>query len=291
MQDTFRRPLTALISTIQDGRFLRVVFLGMLGLSVGTLAYDFNIMVANAPVGLPGSQRLEPAPMRLPAPGDQTRRYLPKTMPLGPSRKKPNLPGYFGPLDGSVISGPMQFFIGPEGQATGLGTIDPGAAERLEKFLQENDRQIGELFLHSPGGSVGDALAMGRMIRSAGISTQVPADGYCASSCPLLLASGLYRKAGERAFVGVHQVYALPTAIGSVHSGMADAQSISALCQQLLVDMGVDLKVWVKAMETPSQSLYLFTHDEMARFNLANGAQRIAKPMPKPDGSTNNSLN
>lgn len=280
---TLHRPLTALVAAILDGRFLRFVFLAMLALSVGTVAQDFHQMVATAPDGLPGSQRLEPAPMELPEPGDQTRPYLPKTMPLGPGRAPPRLPGRNAPPEGADMGKPMVFSLGYDGQASAVGTIDPGAAMRLEAFLAENDKQIGELHLHSPGGSVSDALAMARMIRTAGITTVVPANAYCASSCPLLLASGLYRRAGSNSFVGVHQIYALPNATGTLQRGMSDAQSISALCQQLLVEMDVDLKVWLKAMQTPPAQLYIFTPEELSLYRLANFEVRTARPAPRPD--------
>ena len=158
-----KRPLTALVQTIQDGRFLRGVFLAMLALSVGTVGYDFQQMIANAPGALPGSQRLAPAPMDLPAPGDQTRTYLPKTTPVGPRRGKPVLPGYFGPLDGSEIGAPMSFHATGDGRLSAVGTITPGTAARLKAFLSKRPKEFGEIFLHSPGGSVSDALAMARM--------------------------------------------------------------------------------------------------------------------------------
>ncbi len=278
-----KRPLTALVATVQDGRFLKFVFLAMLGLSVGTVAQDYRQMLALSPEGAPGSQRIEPAPMELPIPGDQTRTYLPKTMPLGPGREAPRLPGLDGPPVAADMSAPMKFSLGVGGRVSALGTIDQGTAERLEKFLASHDREaVSELVLHSPGGSVSDALKMARMIRTAGISTSVPENGYCASSCPLLLAGGLHRRASERSFIGVHQVYALPNAVGTLQRGMADAQTVSALCQQLLVDMGIDLKVWVKAMQTPPAQLYVFTPGELSRFRLANGTNRIAAPLARP---------
>jgi len=251
----------------------------MLGLSAGAVLQDFREMVANAPVDLPGSSRISPIPLELPEPGDQTRPYFPKTMPLGPGAKKPQLPGYFGPLDSEVIAGPLQFHFGENDKATAIGTIDSGAAARFAEFLKTHDRQITELHLHSPGGSVTDALAISRLIRQAGISTHVPDNAYCASACPLVLSGGLYRTAGKHAFIGVHQAYALPTAIGSLHRGMRDAQTLSAACQQLLIDMGVDLKVWVRALETPPQNLYFFTPDELTRYNLANGRLTFATPL------------
>ena len=284
-----KRPLTALVTTIQDGRFLKFVFLAMLALSVGTVAQDYSQMLALSPYGAPGSQRIEPVPMKLPEPGDQTRPYLPKTMPIGPSRSAPRMPGLDGPPVAADMSAPMKFALGVEGRASALGTIDPGSAARLKMFLASHDREaISELVLHSPGGSVSDALALARMIRSAGISTNVPENGYCASSCPLVLASGLHRTAGKRSFIGVHQVFALPNATGTLQRGMSDAQTVSALCQQLLVDMGVDLKVWVRAMQTPPAQLYVFTPDELSRFRLANAPLRLSSPAPRPSSASTN---
>ena len=277
-----RKPLTALVRYIQDGRFLRVLFVGMLTLSVGTVGYDLRDMIANAPGAVPGSQRLEPAPMEPPRPGDQTRPYFPKTSPLSPSRGTPTLPGYLGPLDGSVMAQAMQFHIGPGGKVSAIGTITPGTAARLQAFLDENTKQIAELYLHSPGGSVSDALAMSRAVRKEGITTVVPKHGYCASSCPLVLSGGLYRKAEAPVYVGVHQVYAPPPATGTLQRGMSDAQTVSALCQQLLVEMGVDPKVWIFAMGTPSAHLYVFTPEQLRSLRLANGARARTTPTPRP---------
>lgn len=240
-------------------------------------------MLALAPAGAPGSQRIDPAPMRLPEPGDQTRPYLPRTMPMGPDRSAPALPGFDRLPVAADMSAPMKFALGAGGRASALGTIDSGAAERFKAFLAENDWQaIGELVLHSPGGSVSDALEMARMVRDAGISTHVPKNGYCASSCPLIFAGGLHRKAVDPAFVGVHQVFAVPPAVGTLQKGMRDAQTISALCQQLLIDMGIDLTVWVKAMQTPPEQLYIFTQEELERFGLSNAAARPGIPKSRP---------
>lgn len=282
LRSTLQRPLTALIASIADGRFLKLIFLAMLAVCTAVVIFDYQEMSANAAKGIPGSQKGEPTPIKLPVPGDQTRPYLPKTMPLGPGRHAPSLPGYFGPLDGTVMAAPMTFHFGDGDKASAIGTIDAGAAKRLAEFLATHDKQISEISLHSPGGSVADALAMTRMIRNAGISTRVPEHAYCASSCPLLLAGGLYRKVGKGAFVGVHQVYAVPPALGSLQRGMADAQTITAACQQALIEMGVDLNVWVRALATPPDQLYLFTSEELARYRLANYGTPVALPVRRP---------
>ena len=47
------------------------------------------------------------------------------------------------------------------------------------------------------------------------------------------------------------------------------AQHISAKCQRYLADMGVNLQVWVHAMETPHEKLFVFKPDELKSLNLA----------------------
>jgi hypothetical protein len=46
--------------------------------------------------------------------------------------------------------------------------------------------------------------------------------------------------------------------------------------------MGIDLEVWVHAMETPREQLYYFTPDELATFRLATHVEnRKALGSPK----------
>lgn len=277
-----RHPLTALVRFISDGRVLNLVFLVMLVLTVATVGMDLRDMVAAAPDGMPGSQRVEPTPMSLPSPGDQTRIYLPKSMPVGPSRRAPRLPGIQGPVDSVLMGGPMKFYRGTDGDYSAVGTITRGTADRLEAFVSDNEKQIGRLFLHSPGGSVVDALAMSQIIRAAGISTVVPANGYCASSCPLVLAGGLHRNSGKDAWVGVHQVYSTSEVAGTLQRGMAEAQSISAICQNHLEAMGVDVKLWVYAMQTLPANLFILTEKQIVDLRLANTPKPTSLPQWRP---------
>ena len=276
------RPLTAFVARLNDGTALRGVFLAMLAASVLAVGSDLTHLVANAPDGAPGSKRLAPAVFQRPAPGDQLRPYLPRTMPLAPGRGRPVLPGLDRPPEGADMGAPMTFHFSAEGAASAVGTIAPGTAARFADFLAEHPKAIATLHLHSPGGSVSDALAMGRALREAGIDTRVPANGYCASSCPLVLAAGLHRTAGENAHVGVHQVYAGGTATGTLSRGMADAQTVSALCQGHLRAMGVDPAVWIHAMATPPAQLYLLTAEELRRYGLANRPRPRTRPAPRP---------
>ena len=278
----WRRPLTALVGTFQDGRALNAIFLAMLGLTVITVGSDLTQMIGAVPEGTPGSQRIEPAPMELPEPGDQLRPYLPRTMPVTPGRGRPSLPGLERAPTGEDMAAPMRFVLAADGEATAVGSIAPGTAARFASFLEQNERQVGTLNLHSPGGSVSDALEMGRALRAEGIDTRVPANAYCASSCPLVLAAGLHRETGTGAYVGVHQIYAAPGSTGTLESGMRDAQFVTALAQSHLVAMGVDPRLWLHALATPPAQLYVLTPEEIRRYDLANGPRPRTRPVMRP---------
>jgi hypothetical protein len=164
----------------------------------------------------------------------------------------------------------MHFRLGTHGDAFAEGTITPGTADAFAAFLaSDRAKGVSEIVLHSPGGSVTDAARMAHAIRDAGLDTRILADGYCASSCPLIFAGGVKRFADATSWIGVHQVFALITSFGSLADGMEQAQMVSAEAQDLLTGFGVDPIVWTRAMATPREKLYLFTPDELIKLKLA----------------------
>ena len=66
---------------------------------------------------------------------------------------------------------------------------------------------------------------------------------------------------------------------GAPRDDMSVAQNISARCQRYLADMGVSLQVWVHAMETPHDRLFVFRPDELKSLNLVTTG---AAPAPAP---------
>ena len=271
-----------LFRRIPEGTVLRGVFLALLGMAIGIVGLDYYQMT-QAAADTARTARTEPLPLPRPTPGDQIRPYLPRTIPVGPDRGRPVLPGYDGPVDGEAMSQPMRFIEAGDGEVTAIGRIDPGTADLLAALLAQPDEGVKTLVLHSPGGSVSDAIAMARLLREKKIDTRVPADGYCASACPLLMAGGVQRLAGESAWIGVHQVYAVPMSETAqprdVDASIADIQRTIAECQQLLVDMGVKPEVWIKAMTTPPDELYVLTPSELEDFAVVT-PERFGPPMP-----------
>jgi hypothetical protein len=195
---------------------------------------------------------------------------------IAPSILTPLLPGgdkRLLPLrqpDGRLAQS-MTFELIGGGKLLATGTITPGTSKALASEIERRGDYIKTVVLDSPGGSVADALAMGRLIREHKFATEVEAGKYCASSCPLVLAGGIERRAGERAVIGVHQVAAMAIkAAGNrpPRDEMSVAQNISARCQRYLGDMGVNLQVWVHAMETPHDKLFVFKPDELKSLAL-----------------------
>jgi hypothetical protein len=113
------------------------------------------------------------------------------------------------------------------------GKIMPGTAEKLRQVVQSLSGRRLPILVNSPGGHVGDAMAMGRFIRRSGLSVAVaesslgecqPAGKTCAdqrastslraiceSACTLLLAGGVRRYVSASSFVGVHELMTVRT--------------------------------------------------------------------------------
>jgi hypothetical protein len=247
-----------------DGTLLKPILYGLIGVVGIMLVADLRELVTGRAADPFAMPVLDPVRMDRPQRDDQIRPYLPYTRPVGPDD-----PRTARPREESEAE-PMHFRLGTHGAAFADGTITPGTADAFNEFLaSERAAGVTEIVLHSPGGSVTDATAMARLIRDRGLATRVLPDGYCASSCPLVFAGGTARIAAVTSWIGVHQVFALTTAFGSLADGMDQGQRVSAEAQNLLADLGVDPLAWTHAMETPREQLYLFTPEELLELRLA----------------------
>lgn len=248
----FRSRFLAWLNGRPDEDILRKLFITMVTAAAVVLALDYlELWNARDEVSASTPQTSEPMPAALPR-----ERGAPGVRPLGKPDPK--------------LAAAMSFDLIGDGRLLATGTIEPGTAKLFAAEIEKRGGYIKTVVLRSPGGSVSDALEMGRLIRKKQFSTEIEAGRYCASSCPLLFAGGIERRAGEKAQIGVHQVFAV-TREGTLTStaGMADAQRVSAECQRYLREMGVDLEVWTHAMETPRDELYYFKKDELLSLKLA----------------------
>jgi hypothetical protein len=257
-----------------DEQILRWIFRGIVVVTIAALAAD--LATSNGWIGAsdPGSspmERVSPG-LDLPVPS-----ILAPWLPGGDKRLTPL------PQPDGAMAKPMTFELVGDGKLMATGTITPGISEAFAAEVGKRGDYIKTVVLNSPGGSVTDALAMGRLIRERKFATEVEAGKYCASSCPLVFAGGVERRAGDKAAIGVHQVAAISSASAAPRDEMDVAQRISARCQRYLGDMGISLQVWVHAMETPHDKLFIFKPDELKSLNIVTAA---ATPAASPAQNT-----
>jgi hypothetical protein len=264
-ESALRQRLHRWLAGNAEAQVLRWLLRVLLIATISVLALDLSAMTGFKPESLWREMTEQPVlpdmpPVTIEAPGtpDSGRRVV-------PARK----------ADGALAK-PMTFSLGKNGRLVATGMIAPGSADTFAAEVNARGEYIKTIVLASPGGSVGDALEMGRLIRARGFATEVEKDKICVSSCPLVFVGGVKRAAGTGAIIGVHQVFAPDPAEAARHDTMSEAQRVSARCQRYLADMGVDLKMWVHAMETPKDRLFIFSANELRELNIVTPANVAA---------------
>ncbi len=182
-------------------------------------------------------------------PGDQTRRFT----------DRPALPGRTDPLPDRLT------LIERDGSWVLEGAIAPGDADRIARQLTEN---MGQLSLNSPGGSVDDALRLGRAIRLMGLNTAVAENAICLSACPYVLASGAARGVHPDGAVGVHQHYFGESTILPAFVAVEDIQRGQGRVMQYLDSMGIDPLVMQHALLTGPDDIYILTQDQLTAYGF-----------------------
>jgi hypothetical protein len=144
---------------------------------------------------------------------------------------------------------PMHFELATcEGACSGswisaIGVVTADTPKAFEDFARNRDLAGATIVLDSSGGSVNDAIALGRRWRQLGLRTTVGAtvetrtsnsisatvapDAYCESMCVFLLLSGKTRYVPEGARVRVHQIW--------MGDRADDARAASYTAQDLMI--------------------------------------------------------
>ncbi len=187
------------------------------------------------------------------------------------------------------------------------GRIAPGSARAFADAIANLKGRRLPILIHSPGGSVPDAAAMGELIRAKGLAVAVARtliancrdaapkcpDGpgkaitggaICASACVLVLAGGVERLAGPSARIGVHQT----TTLVSETQGLAHLKSTRKIYEQRGVDaaveaylaaLGVDEPVMTLMRKTAAASIRWLSLAELKDSHLATLALDPAEPI------------
>ena len=157
-----------------------------------------------------------------------------------------------------------------EGSAFGLsidvdGDIDPSTVESVSRLFAEYDEQAakvnagitcarardnkwnpaayGEHYgINSRGGSVGAAMAIGRMLRRK--HAHLIVDDYCISACVLILAGAVDRQIGDSAVVGIHRPF-----LGTSPHNPLKTEQVKQAYEHMLQDM----RAYLREMNVPER--------------------------------------
>ncbi|QPH55349.1 hypothetical protein [Pontivivens ytuae] len=190
-------------------------------------------------------------------PGDQTRRYRPRN-PSNPG------PGIDPDMPRRLLAEEITVDGRPALQLR--GAISPGDGARIVEELRRLEPDL--VTLESPGGSVSDALEIGRTIRGIGAETRLADASICLSACPYIFAGGTARQIADSARLGVHQHSFGESTILPAFLAVEDVQRGQAGVLAYLDDMGVDLRIMGPAMATPADEIYILTPDELTDWNV-----------------------
>lgn len=249
----FGQRLKAYLLSADDGTLMRHAFQALLAASVVFIIIDWNELSA-ASRDLPGFDPMQPEAMPI----------LPPALTEGEPQNAPS----DITADPATLKQPIRFELQPGGILSAEGSIEPGAAGRFAAEIEARGEYVKTVLLNSPGGAVGDALAISKLIREKKLGTRVASGALCASSCPIIMAGGVTREAEDGAVVGVHQIFNGSKEKLSPEQAMSDAQRTTADVSRHLEEMGVKSGVWLHAMETPPDRLYYLTAEEMMGFAL-----------------------
>jgi hypothetical protein len=149
------------------------------------------------------------------------------------------------------------------------GTISPGDGARIAREITQAAPTL--VLLHSPGGSVRDALEIGRAVRGLGIETRLAAGAICLSACPYVFVGGTVRAVGDGARLGVHQHSFGESTILPAFLAVEDIQRGQAEVLAHLTAMGIDPQIMGPALATPPDEIYILTAEELTEWNVVTG--------------------
>jgi hypothetical protein len=178
----------------------------------------------------------------------------------------------------------FSYTLQPDGTAASYlnGQIVAGDSDAFASMLstlsEQGHRVIGSV-LDSPGGLVGEAAKIARIVSTNGIDVAVPAGAQCVSACFLIFAQGRQKHVSENARIGVHGA-----SVGGVET--TDSQATTLIMARAASELHVPQSVVAKIVTTPPSEIAWLTTDELqAMGGVMTGPQR-ALPPSRPTPST-----
>lgn len=203
------------------------------------------------------------------APGDQVRRY-------DPTRVRPD---YTAPATGPNIEMPdnlperLEFSVRDVGDFGEYllvnGAIAPGDAQRFEAYLATLGEIEVPVALNSPGGTVEEALRIGRILREQEANTAILPGMACVSACPYILAGGIARVVSRQGAVGLHQHYYDTPGLLPAFLAVEEIQKGQGRTMAYLIEMGVEPGVMLHSLNTPPDDIYVLVEEELLESRVA----------------------
>lgn len=165
------------------------------------------------------------------------------------------------------------------------GPIEAGDARALRAHLKSKPDPAVVIF-NSPGGSVTEALEIGRDIRRHGAITYVGPRQRCVSACLLAFAGGTQRHVNGEGALGSHQFYWPDGKAPAGADATAISQRISASVLRHFISLDVDPEALTLIMETPPEDMLVFTPELLKKFRLTGSSSSFSMPLTViPEGS------
>jgi hypothetical protein len=186
------------------------------------------------------------------------------------------------------------------GWVAAVGVVTADTPNEFDAFARKHQLVGATIVLNSSGGSVNDAIALGRRWRSLGMLTTVGASikangshyiapqAYCESMCVFLLLSGKVRYVPDGAHVRVHQIWFgdrahdATAASYSAHDIMILERDIGRLAKYTFEMGGGGDLLSLSLSVPPWTDLYELSPAELRLTNLAT-AYSVAEVLP-PNG-------
>jgi hypothetical protein len=190
------------------------------------------------------------------------------------------------------------------GWVSAVGIVTADSPGEFDAFARGRRLEGGTLVLDSSGGSVNDAIALGRRIRGLGMRTTVGTsvqihsaqgdrarvipEAYCESMCVYLLLAGSTRYVPPTAHVRVHQIW--------MGDRADDAKASSYTAQDLMIverdigrlakytfDMGGAGDLLLLSLNVPPwEDLHELSQSELRLTNLVT-TEAVAEVFPRAD--------
>lgn len=142
------------------------------------------------------------------------------------------------------------------------GEIKDGDEKKFKEIALQSDRAI--VYLESPGGDLGAAIRIGRLVYALGFMTAVK-EAQCASACALIWVAGHFKFLSPNAEVGFH----LPSYDGESQNLKKNIGIVYALIGAYLANLGFAEPYIAHMMDTESSQIKWLNRRNSINFGIA----------------------